>query len=173
MIRRANRDDIDAVMKIYDAVLRKEEGMERKLVGWVRGIYPTRQTAEDGLEKGTLYVYEKDGRIIGAAKMDNVQAPEYAECDWGHDVPYDKVLVLHTLAIDPEFSGRGYGSEMVTFYEELGRKKGCDYLRIDTNVNNTPARGIYEKHGYRRAGTVRCSFKGINDVYLACFEKKL
>ena len=173
MIRRAVKEDIEAVLEIYDAILRKEETTGEELVGWVRGIYPTRKTAEDALKNGTLFVCQHDGRVVGSAKIDNVQAPEYVECNWEHDVPYDKVLVLHTLSVHPELSGRGYGSELVNFYEARAREMGCDYLRIDTNVKNIPARRIYEKHGYERAGTVKCSFKEINDVYLACFEKKL
>lgn len=173
MIRKATEGDIDAVVRIYEAILEKEEKTGVEFVGWVRGIYPTRQTALDGLDQGTLFVFEEDGEIIATAKIDNVQAPEYAECDWEYDVPYDKVMVLHTLAVDPARSGRGIGGRMVGFYEKHAMENGCDYLRIDTNVKNTPARNIYEKHGYARAGTVKCSFRGINDVYLACYEKKL
>ncbi|HIU95779.1 MAG TPA: GNAT family N-acetyltransferase [Candidatus Copromorpha excrementipullorum] len=173
MIRKATKKDLDSVVRIYESVLIEEEKRNEKMVGWVRGIYPTDKTALDGLEQGSLFVYQEGDRIVATAKMDNVQAPEYAECDWGYDVPYDKVMVLHTLAVDPECSGRGYGGKFIDFYEKYAPENGCDYLRIDTNVKNTIARHIYEKHGYSRAGTVKCSFKGINDVYLACFEKKL
>ena len=66
----------------------------------------------------------------------------------GGDVYKRQVMVLHTLAVDPECSGRGYGGKFIDFYEKYASENGCDYLRIDTNVKNTIARHIYEKHGY-------------------------
>ena len=42
------------------------------MVGWVRGIYPTDKTALDGLEQGSLFVYQEGDRIVATAKMDNV-----------------------------------------------------------------------------------------------------
>ena len=39
MIRKANREDIASVVKIYDAILDDEEAGNRR-IGWVRGVYP-------------------------------------------------------------------------------------------------------------------------------------
>ena len=43
--------------------------------------------------------------------------------------------MLHTLVIDPEVSGRGYGKQFVAFYEEYARENGCKVLRMDTNLS--------------------------------------
>ena len=69
MIRKAVKDDVSSIVRIYDAILDREEEAEEKLIGWVRGIYPTEQTAEDALRKGTLFVYEENGEIVAAAKI--------------------------------------------------------------------------------------------------------
>ena len=53
MIRKAVKDDVSSIVRIYDAILDREEEAEEKLIGWVRGIYPTEQTAEEALRKGT------------------------------------------------------------------------------------------------------------------------
>ena len=70
MIIQAVEADIDVVEKIYDAIITQEEAREHKLIGWVRGIYPTRQTAMDALQRGTLFVLEDDGKVVAAAKID-------------------------------------------------------------------------------------------------------
>lgn len=171
MIRKANREDIASVVKIYDAILDKEEAGNVR-IGWVRGVYPTSRTAEDALAKGSLFVCEDEGVIVGAAKIDQEQVPEYANCNWAYKVSGDKVMVLHTLVVDPAYPRRGYGREFVHFYERYAIEKGCPYLRMDTNQINSVARKMYTQMGYREVGVVSCVFNGIPDVKLICFEKK-
>ena len=66
MIRKATAFDIPAVAGIYDAIHTEEE-QGRTVIGWIRGVYPTRKTAETALENGDLFVEEDEGRIVGAA----------------------------------------------------------------------------------------------------------
>ena len=172
MIRKAAEADIPAVNAIYDALLTREEQGQLS-TGWTRGVYPTEQTARDALRAGTLYVMEEGGRIVAAAKIDQTQMVQYAQCTWRHDAPPEQVLVLHTLVVDPTAKGRGHGTAFVRFYEELGQETGRPYLRIDTNARNTPARALYAKLGYTEAGIVAGVFNGIPDVQLVCLEKKV
>ena len=172
-VRRAVREDIPQITAIYDRILTEEE-QGRAVVGWIRGVYPTEQTALDALEAGTLFVLERDGAVAAAAKIDQNQVPEYANVPWRHgDVPPGQVMVLHTLVVDPAFGGKGCGKAFVAFYEEYARTHGCPYLRMDTNARNTAARRLYAGLGYWEAGIVPCVFNGIPDVQLVCLEKKL
>ncbi len=177
MIRKAVREDIPSIVKIYDAILAKEEAGEAT-VGWARGVYPTERTALEALEKGTLFVCEDAdaegvSRIVAAAKIDQTQVPEYADCDWEYEADDDQVMVLHTLVVDPEGPRRGYGKAFVRFYEEYALSCGCRCLRMDTNERNAVARKMYAKLGYKEPGIVSCVFNGIPDVRLVCLEKKL
>jgi ribosomal protein S18 acetylase RimI-like enzyme len=138
-----------------------------------KNIYPTEETALDALEKGDIFVLEKNGCILAAARINQRQEEEYANCQWAFAASDSEVMVLHTLVVDPDASGRGIGSQFVRFYEEFAITNGCHYLRMDTNVINTVARALYKKHGYSERGIVRCKFNGINDVQLVCLEKKL
>lgn len=169
MIRKATKEDIAEVAKIYDAII--DNGGAS--VGWIKGVYPTAQTAEAALEKGTLFVCEDEGKIVGSAKIDQNQVPEYADCTWEHEASDKEVMVLHTLTVDPGCPRRGYGKKFVRFYEEYALENGCRFLRMDTNANNRVARGMYQKLGYREVGIVPCVFNGIPDVQLVCLEKKL
>lgn len=172
IIRKAVDSDIDSVVRIYEEIIRLEE-TKGAIIGWKRGIYPTERTASEALTKGTLFVCEEAGEIVAAARMDHVQAPEYAECRWKWAAEDNRIMVLHTLVVRPDMSRRGYGKKMLAFYERYAAESGCSCLRIDTNRKNIPARSMYIRHGYKEAGTVECSFKGIKDVQLVCFEKAL
>lgn len=172
MIRRARPEDIPEVVKIYDHIHDKEEAGE-SAIGWVRDIYPTVRTAITALEQEDLFVGEVDGRIVSAARINQQQVPEYADCRWEYDAPEDQVMVLHTLVVEPSQSGKGYGKEFIRFYEDYALRHGCVYLRLDTNEINTAARTLYKKLGYKEPGIVPCVFNGIEGVRLVCLEKKL
>ena len=172
VIRKGTAADIPAVAGIYDALLtREEQGL--LTTGWTRGVYPTEETARAALEAGTLYVMEDGGRVVAAAKIDQNQMEQYAQCRWRSDAAPEQVLVLHTLVVDPEAKGRGYGSAFVAFYEKLARETGRLCLRMDTNARNTPARALYAKLGYAEVGVVEGVFNGIPGVHLVCLEKGL
>ena len=97
-IRKAVLEDIPQVAAIYGRILTEEE-QGRAAVGWIRGVYPTEQTALDALKAGSLFVLEREGVIAAAAKIDQNQVPEYAGAPWRYpDAPPEQVLVLHTLA---------------------------------------------------------------------------
>ena len=171
MIRKATAADIPDVAGIYEAITALEA--ERPMTGWKPGIYPTGRDAIDSLEKGHLFVMEKDGYIVATGRLNQEQQPEYALCDWRDKSPDEKVMVLHTLCVDPNWGGMGYAKEFLRFYEDYAREHGCTCLRIDTNAINTNARAMYAKLGYREAGIVSCTFNGLENVDLVMLEKSI
>ncbi len=172
MIRRAVMSDVDAVAAIYERIHDEEEA-GRVTIGWLRGVYPVRQTAVDAVERGDLFVMEEQGAVVAAGIINQRQGTEYAGCRWTYDAPEQAVMVLHTLVVDPEAGDRGHGTAFVKFYERYAAEHGCPYLRMDTNAKNTRARRMYAGMGFREPGIVPCVFNGIPDVDLVCLEKKL
>lgn len=172
MFRKAVPGDLDQIAAIYDAIHTEEE-TGRAAIGWIRTVYPTRQTAVDALQADSLYVAEEEGRIVAAAKIDQTQVPEYASAPWSRDDAPEHVLVLHTLVVDPSCKGRGCATRFVHFYEDLGRKRNCTALRMDTNERNAAARSLYAGLGYQEVGIVSCDFNGIPGIRLVCLEKLL
>ncbi len=172
MIRKATENDIDAVEKLYDAIHTTEEN-GRQTIGWIRGVYPVRRTAEMSLARGDLFVLEEDGEIRGTGILNQVQVDSYAQGRWEHTVPDERICVLHTLVIDPCSAGKGYGRAFIEYYETYARENGCTELRIDTNARNAVARAMYKKHGYTEIGIVPTVFNGIEGVQLVLLEKYL
>ena len=170
--RPADERDLDAVCAIYDAVHTEEEA-GRAVIGWRRGVYPTRDTAAQALPRGELYVLEADGRVAAAGIINRRQMDAYALGDWKIPAAPEQVLVLHTLVVDPARAGHGLGPCFAEQYEALARRLGCRALRIDTNARNERARRLYKRLGYREAGIVPCVFNGLPDVQLVLLEKGL
>lgn len=172
MIRKATKKDIPWIVNMYDKIL-ELEAKGKICTGWKKDIYPTEITAQDALAKNELFVLEEDGHVHAAARINQEQVPEYANCHWAYNVPDSEVMVIHTLVVDPDLSGCGIGSKFVRFYEEFALKCNCHYLRMDTNAKNTVARALYKKLGYSEQAIVPCVFNGIGGVRLVCLEKKL
>ena len=171
-IRKAGAADIEAVAKIYEKIhLAEEEG--REVIGWERGVYPERVTAEAALERGDLFVEESDGNLVGTAVLNQTQVDIYKKARWRYEAPPEQIMVMHTLVIDPDRKGQGLGRFFEEFYENYARQQGCLYLRIDTNARNVNAREFYKKLGYREADILPCVFNGIEGVNLVLLEKKL
>lgn len=171
-IRKAVQADLDGIETIYSRI---HDGEEQGLTttGWIRGIYPTRKTAQDALHRDDLFVMLERGEIVAAAILNQIQVAEYRDAAWKHPANDGEVMVLHGLAVDPAQKNRGYGKAFVAFYEDYARQHGCAALRMDTNVRNTRARKLYHKLGYEEVGIVSSVFNGIPDVQLVCLEKNL
>ena len=60
IFRKAELKDIDAVEKVYEAVLDKEESTGIIYTNWRKGLYPTRKDAEKAFNLDTLFVAETD-----------------------------------------------------------------------------------------------------------------
>ena len=172
LIRKATQDDLDAAEEIYLEVLENEE-KNGSYTNWQRGLYPTREVAEDALKKDTLYMGIADGKAAGWVILNHVQPAEYAKLSWAYPAEGEEVLVIHTLCIRPSFAGHGFGKKFVSFSEQTARTLGCRVIRLDTYEKNLPAIGMYTGLGYRYVGETDFNFHNVIQEVLKCYEKEI
>lgn len=171
-VRKGTEDDIARIVQIYEEFLDYEEEHGTK-TNWIKGVYPTEKNARAGLEAGTLYVGELDGRVVGSYILNHVQPDEYKKFDWEYPGDGEQVIVIHTLCIDVNIQGKGLGRQFVEYALEHGRKSGCRTMRIDTGEFNEPAAKLYTKMGFRYVGKGEFFFEQAILENLICFEYKL
>lgn len=172
IIRKATQNDIDDINKIYNKIhYLEEKGLVT--IGWIKDVYPTIKTAKEALTRDDLFVIEDEGTVVASAIINQIQVNEYKNANWKYDTKENEVMVLHCLVADPNKSGKGYGKEFVSFYENYAKKHNCLELRMDTNARNTKARALYKKLDYQEIDIVDCTFNGIPNVKLVCLEKYL
>lgn len=173
--RLATVADIPAICDIYDKIMTDENKI--RFVGWRRGIYPTADTARTAIDLGDMYVQcADDGTVLAAARLNHHQDDFYADGRWettaAAQTPED-VLVIHTLVADHTCGQKGLGKAFVDFYHAEAKRRGCRFLRLDTSLSNTPARGLYAACGFREAGTTGGDFRNIAGLNLVLLEKAL
>ncbi|MCI8818848.1 MAG: GNAT family N-acetyltransferase [Oscillibacter sp.] len=173
MIRKATAADLPSIGGIYDAIFDLEEQGGPVYTNWLRGTYPTIESARQVLEAGTLYVGEEDGVLWGVLNLNGIQLPEYSNIPWTIPAEEEEVAVIHTMCIHPAQSGKGYARQMIAFCEETARAQGKTVMRFDTWEGNAPANHLYPKLGYHFAGGTEFFFQGYIHEILNCYEKKL
>lgn len=159
IIRQATPEDVIHVAKLYDEAIDYEDA-RIKYTSWQKGVYPTADTAKLGVKNGSLYVLENDGAIIASVILDTKQPPEYKKVSWGVEAEYNGALVIHTLCVNPKFSGGGVGTALVDFAKSLAKEKGCLAVRLNTTTKNLHATHLYKKNGFKIAATKKILLNG-------------
>ena len=172
MIRKATERDLDAVAKGYEELFDYED-QNGTSTNWVRGVYPTRETARKAMENGTFYVSEEDGLICAHMNLNDDQPPHYAEISWKTPAERHEVRVIHTLCVPPSQKGRGQATKMVHFAIDEAKKQGCKALRIDTEIGNLPAQALYAKLGFETVGKKKVLHEGVLERELVFLEYRI
>ncbi|MFZ2539234.1 MAG: GNAT family N-acetyltransferase, partial [Oscillospiraceae bacterium] len=125
--------------------------------------------AATGYDEDSLYVAIIGGKIAGTCILNNKQEEAYTTSKW--QAATDNPLVVHTLAVNPDFLKQGIAQKLLAFADELAKKDGIHSIRLDTAEGNLPARKLYEKVGYQHMGFVDLGLErsGISCWYI--FEK--
>lgn len=125
---------------------------EQGFVQWPDG-YPPRSAIEEDVHSGKGYVVKADSAIacymcIG---LDGDPAYPAIKGAWHSDLPY---VVIHRLAMAPEFRNRGLSQQVFSLIEGYCKNAGISNLRIDTDEKNMRMRYVLEKNGFHYCGTV-------------------
>jgi ribosomal protein S18 acetylase RimI-like enzyme len=130
--------------------------------------YPNPGVFERDLNLGQLWVAEIDGEIAGVAAITTDQEPEYANVGWDIN---ETAIVVHRLAVDPAFKGKGVAKALMQQAEAVARDRSIPILRVDTNSHNQATQQLFPKLGYIYAGEIDLSFRP--GLRFLCYEKRL
>ena len=168
MVRKATQHDISAIAALYDAVI-DYQNANGGYMSWIKGVYPTKKTADDALTLDKLYVFDSNGKIAGSVILDCIQGADYELLNWQTKYDTREALVIHTLCVAPDFMGMGIASEMLTFAKELARELNCASIRLATNSKNSGAISLYEKNGFSIVGYEKALLDGKISCPRQCF----
>jgi ribosomal protein S18 acetylase RimI-like enzyme len=164
-VRQATLRDVDSVMVLVRRVvpLMRASGN----LQW-DDHYPNADVFERDIELDQLWLAEIDGEIAGVAAITSDQEPEYANVGW--DI-HETAIVVHRLAVDPGFQGKGVAVALMEQAEAVARERGIVALRVDTNTQNQVTQRLFPKLGYELAGEISLSFRA--GLRFLCYEKRL
>ncbi|MBS1493456.1 MAG: GNAT family N-acetyltransferase [Bacteroidetes bacterium] len=165
-IKLCNINEAEDIFKIYDDC---RKAMQSAGIFQWQNDYPTLETVIQDIESNNLYGYYEeeieDGKCIGAISINTHQDEEYKGIDWKG--PDENVIVIHRLAVNPEFQAKGIARLLMDFAEDLARKENYSAIRLDSYSQNKRALKFYENRGYQKRG--ECFFAG-RDKPFHCLE---
>lgn len=171
-IRAAKEQDLVSIRQLYDRVTTAlETGIN--YCGWAKGFYPTAETAQSAFDKNRLYLVEQEQQVVGSFVLSQDFEPCYEQAQWSLPSDYSKILVVHTLAVDPAHAGKGIGKKILDFVCQHGTSLGITSIRLDTYEKNLPAIALYEGCGFRFAGKVDLGRSDRGLDWFHCYEKLL
>lgn len=151
-IKKCREADVARIGSFYDSVVFWLDS-HINYPKWIYKVYPSEPSVRDYTAAGTQYVCMDGQEVVGAFVLNDNPQGNYQKGDWEQSLPDGEYMVLHALAIAPERQGHGIGAKVVRFCAEKTKAEGYKALRVDIVPGNTPAQKLYEKNGFRYAGT--------------------
>ena len=143
-IRKTEHKDLDTVFAIY-AHAREQMKKNGNPTQW-GDTHPARALIEEDVERGTSYVIEENGEIVGVFAFIPGEDPtyRYIEGEWLNNAPYGTV---HRIASAGK--RKGIFETCLAFCEAQ-----AENVRVDTHADNAIMQHLLEKFGYRRCGVI-------------------
>lgn len=164
MVRKAISTDIKDIMKIIGETI-----VEMNSYGntqWDEN-YPQEKDFLLDIQKGDLYVSEREGTLAGFACINKIEPAEYADLPW---TMQETAMIVHRMAVSPAYRRSGIGTELMNFADGYALENNVHYLKTDTYSINTKMNALFVKCGYKRVGEM--IFLG-KDKPFYCYEKTL
>lgn len=140
----------DEVFKIYQHYVRVIANMQEQGIDQWDELYPNSADIAADIAEDALWVGEIDGKLAITFAVNTTCEEEYDVCPWVFpDEPY---IVVHRLAVNPEFQRQGVAKNAMAFVENSAKEKGIRTIRLDTFCGNPYGASLYEKLGFKIIG---------------------
>jgi ribosomal protein S18 acetylase RimI-like enzyme len=133
-VRRARRDDLDALAPLFDAY--------RRFYEQPGDIALASAFLDERLERGdsVIFVAEAEQQLLGFCQL----YPSWCS------VAAARIFVLYDLFVDDGVRRAGVGRQLMLAAQAFGRAAGAARLDLSTARTNARAQALYESLGWRR-----------------------
>ena len=123
--------------------------------------------AEDIARKELWCVVDETDTVLGVAALVCRHEEDYENLPFRRSEP---AVSMHRVAVDPCAMGKGVAGMLFQKFEEEGRRRGVESLRIDTYCMNDRMQHLIAKHGFTKLAEFYFP-KRDNPYY--CYDKLL
>ena len=148
-LRKANENETENAMNLINKAKKflKKQGIDQ----WQKG-YPDRECIQNDIKNRKGYFLEENN-LIGYLCIDFDGEPAYADLsgEWKSNGGY---AVVHRMAIDDAYRGKGAASAAFDLIQSLCIENGVHSIRVDTDEDNKIMQHIIHKNGFIFCGTI-------------------
>ena len=167
IFRKAEKEDFDKARFLYWTLIDREQE-DPSFPHWKKGIHPSDEMIRNSIDKEELYVLADGNEIAACVIANDEKVDGYAGAPW--QIDSEEVIVLHVLAVHPDYRGRGLALRLVENVIELERKAGRKALRLDVIENNTTAEKLYQKLGFQYIQTKTLYYDVVGEMTFKLYE---
>ena len=146
---RANVEDMEGVIDLISCCIKDMAAKGNDQWG---EDYPDKKVVAADMLEGSLYLWKEKDICQGMIVLNEFQNEEYQNIAWANKE--GKILVVHRLAVHPEFQRQGIAGKLMDFAEGIAVTKRYVAIRLDTYSNNPAAINFYKRRGYNYTGEI-------------------
>lgn len=162
--RLAKNEDLNRIMEIIEDARKflKDSNIDQ----WQDG-YPNKEIIKEDIKNNGGYILVEGENIIAYVFISFGIDEDYKNID-GKWLTNDKYATIHRMAIDRKYRGKGIGSRIFDFAEELSYENNIFSIKIDTDNDNELMKHLINKKNYTYCGIIQ-----FNNTEKIAFEKIL
>ncbi|AMD17098.1 hypothetical protein TL18_03100 [Methanobrevibacter sp. YE315] len=151
-LRKAKPSEAEEILRFYRNIINsiKETDFKPK---W-NEHYPNLEYIKTSIKKEELYTYTKDDTIISCVIINNLFNPEYGNINWAIDAESDEVTIIHTFAVNSNFSRKGIGKEIFEQIKINALNNNQKTIRTDVINGNVGAQKFFKKIGFQYVDSI-------------------
>lgn len=143
-LRPATRADAEDVLRLYRSCIGVGDCLWRE-------EYPDREDIDADLDGGWLYLWRRDGALMGAVSLLPDDDMEHLALPFRFD---GKPCVLCRLCVRPSEQSHGLGAVMLAACERQAAALGYGVVHLLVDLRQHTARRLYDRDGYREVAQV-------------------
>jgi GNAT superfamily N-acetyltransferase len=163
--RKADPSDFEAVerLRLEATAWLASKGLDQWQPGTVR--HPTPAGTQDAIDRGACFLVYEGDELVGTVTLDDRADAEF----WTAAERREPALYLHRMIVARRAAGRDIGGAILRWAENIARRGGYRWLRLDAWRTNIDLHSYYRRHGLKSVRTVNLSHRGSG----ALFAKQL
>ena len=166
-IRKDVPKESESVLSFYHSLIEKMQSRPVRPT-WTKGVYPVLGQIISAASSNSLLIAVNDGAIIGSVILTEKADPVYDTAHWSF--PAHKAVVVHLLAVDPDHHGEGIAFLLLSAVRDLAAEWGADAIRLDTLPDNTAARHLYTRFGFRYCGDISLYYPSAGTIPFSLYD---
>jgi RimJ/RimL family protein N-acetyltransferase len=149
--RKATLKDVPQIMNI---IYKAQENFRIKGIDQWQNNYPNEEIIIDDINKGYGFVLSENDYIIGYVAISFDGEETYNKIYDGQWLSNGEYAVIHRIAINENYKGRGYSYKIMENVEKYCKDNGVYSIKVDTHIKNIPMQRIMERLNYIYCGKI-------------------
>lgn len=136
--------------------------------GWEKDVYPLPESVQEALIDRTLFVGERDHKIIAAMILNHDYTEGYERGDWQTKAAPHDILFVHALGVDFNHQGEGLAKRLIDYTIDHAQELQLKAIQLDVLWNNDTAKELYLSKGFNYVGRIQLYYEdtGMTDYDL-------